>query len=69
MLYITSARDGLDAAALADQPSAGALFAAPAGTTGLPEPRFAGTPPPRVIATPPPARLAPSYSLSGKHTA
>jgi L-arabinonolactonase len=45
MLYITSARDGLDAAALAGQPSAGALFAAPAGTTGLPEPRFAGVPP------------------------
>lgn len=45
VLYVTSARDGLDATALASQPSAGALFAAPAGTTGLPEPRFAGTPP------------------------
>lgn len=44
-LYITSARDGLDAGALATEPSAGALFAAPAGSTGLPEPRFAGTPP------------------------
>lgn len=44
MLYITSARDGLDAAALANQPTAGALFAIPAGATGLPEPRFAGMP-------------------------
>lgn len=45
VLYVTSARDGLDAAALARQPSAGALFAAPAGTIGLPEARFSGMPP------------------------
>lgn len=44
-LYITSARDGLDAAALANQPDAGALFAAVPGHTGLPEARFAGPPP------------------------
>lgn len=48
-LYITSARDGLDEAALAAQPYAGALFFADAGFRGLPEPRFAG-PPPHVIA-------------------
>jgi L-arabinonolactonase len=48
-LYITSARDGLDQAALASQPYAGALFVADAGFRGLPEPRFAG-PPPHVIA-------------------
>ncbi|MGH8159702.1 MAG: SMP-30/gluconolactonase/LRE family protein [Rhodanobacter sp.] len=44
-LYVTSARDGLDAAALASEPLAGALFAAQVGRRGLPEPRFAGTPP------------------------
>lgn len=44
-LYVTSARDGLDAATLAAEPSAGALFAAAAGIPGLPEPRFAGMPP------------------------
>jgi L-arabinonolactonase len=48
-LYITSARVGLDEAALAAQPYAGALFVADAGFRGLPEPRFAG-PPPHVIA-------------------
>lgn len=48
-LYITSARDGLDDAALASQPYAGALFFADAGFGGLAEPRFAG-PPPHVIA-------------------
>ncbi|PWK92433.1 SMP-30/gluconolactonase/LRE family protein [Fulvimonas soli] len=48
-LYVTSARDGLDAAALAAQPDAGALFVAEPGARGLPEPRFAG-PPPHVIA-------------------
>ena len=64
MLYVTSARDGLDAAALATQPSAGALFAAPAGTTGLPEPRFAGRPP-QVSATSPSLRPAPSHLLPG----
>ena len=44
-LYITSARDGLSSAALATQPLAGALFAADAGASGLPEPRFRGAPP------------------------
>ena len=44
MLYVTSARDGLDADALKAEPSAGALFAAQVGVRGLPEPRFAGTP-------------------------
>lgn len=44
-LYVTSARDGLDAAALAAQPAAGALFAVAAGACGMPEPRFAGPPP------------------------
>jgi L-arabinonolactonase len=44
-LYVTSARDGLDADMLARDPQAGALFAARAGMRGLPEPRFAGRPP------------------------
>jgi L-arabinonolactonase len=44
-LYVTSARDGLDATQLAADPLAGALFAAGVGARGLPEPRFAGTPP------------------------
>jgi L-arabinonolactonase len=44
-LYVTSARDGLDAKALASEPLAGALFAAQVGLHGLPEPRFAGRPP------------------------
>ena len=44
-LYITSARDGLSSAALAAQPLAGALFAADAGASGLPELRFRGVPP------------------------
>ena len=44
-LYVTSARDGLSAEALASQPQAGALFAVEAGVTGLPEPRFRGRPP------------------------
>jgi L-arabinonolactonase len=44
-LYITSARDGLSAEALAVQPLAGALFAAEPGVAGLPEPRFRGRPP------------------------
>lgn len=48
-LYITSARDGLDEAALAAQPYAGALFYTEAGSRGMPEPRFKG-PPPHVIA-------------------
>ncbi|WP_343204496.1 SMP-30/gluconolactonase/LRE family protein [Rhodanobacter sp. PCA2] len=41
-LYVTSARDGLDADALAREPLAGALFAARVDARGLPEPRFAG---------------------------
>ena len=44
-LYVTSARDGLDAESLANEPLAGALFAAQVGRCGLPEPRFAGSPP------------------------
>lgn len=44
-LYVTSARDGLGADALAGEPLAGALFAAQVGMRGLPEPRFAGRPP------------------------
>ncbi len=48
-IYITSARDGLDDAALAAQPYAGALFALHSDIGGLPEPRFPG-PPPHVIA-------------------
>lgn len=48
-IYITSARDGLDEAALANQPYAGALFAVHSDLGGLPEPRFPG-PPPHVIA-------------------
>lgn len=44
-LYVTSARDGLDATQLAADPLAGALFAARLDARGLPEPRFAGTPP------------------------
>ncbi|MFO1106625.1 MAG: SMP-30/gluconolactonase/LRE family protein [Amaricoccus sp.] len=37
-LYITSAREGLDAAALAAQPLAGAVFQAPIAVPGLAEP-------------------------------
>jgi len=39
-LFITTAREGLDAATLARQPLAGGLFAVDAGSQGLPEPRF-----------------------------
>lgn len=49
-LYITSAHEGLDAAARAGEPLAGHLFAFDSGIAGLPEPRFAGNPdtlPPR----------------------
>ena len=42
VLYVTSATIGLDAAALAQQPQAGALFAIDAGVKGLPEVRFKG---------------------------
>jgi L-arabinonolactonase len=43
-LYITSARDGLDARTLAHQPHAGGLFAVEVPYAGMPEPRFAGRP-------------------------
>ena len=43
-LYITSARAGLDAQALMDDPLAGALFQVNVPFAGLPEPRFAGSP-------------------------
>ena len=43
-LYITSARDGLSAHALASQPHAGGLFAVEVPFTGMPEPHFAGRP-------------------------
>jgi L-arabinonolactonase len=45
-LYITSARDGLSAATVRDEPRNGALFAtpAPAGARGLAEARFGGNP-------------------------
>jgi xylono-1,5-lactonase len=41
-LYITSASIGLDASALARQPSAGGLFVVAPGVRGLPEVPFAG---------------------------
>lgn len=41
-LFITSAATGLDAAALAEQPLAGSLFAVKPGVTGVPTYRFAG---------------------------
>ena len=41
-LYITSARQRLSEAQLADQPLAGALFAAHVGTVGIPETPFRG---------------------------
>ena len=43
-LYVTSARDGLDAKTLAHEPLAGAVFAARVDMRGLPDPRFAGMP-------------------------
>lgn len=42
VLYITTARVGLDAAALASQPLAGGLFRADVGVKGVPAPEFAG---------------------------
>lgn len=39
-LFVTSARVGLSAEALAAQPEAGSLFSCDAGTTGLPAPLF-----------------------------
>jgi L-arabinonolactonase len=41
-LYITIAREGLDEAALAEQPLAGGIFAVDPGCQGLPEPRYNG---------------------------
>ena len=41
-LYITTARRGLEGAALAAEPEAGNLFVARVGVTGLPAHRFAG---------------------------
>jgi L-arabinonolactonase len=41
-LYVTTARFGLAAARLADEPTAGGLFALRPGVPGVPEPRFAG---------------------------
>jgi sugar lactone lactonase YvrE len=41
-LFITTARYGLDAAALRDQPLAGSLFVAEPGVTGRPAGRYAG---------------------------
>lgn len=41
-LYITTSRQGLDKAALREQPSAGALFRADIGRTGLPPLAFGG---------------------------
>lgn len=43
-LYITSARDGLSAEVLRQEPLAGALFAVDAGVRGIHESRFAGVP-------------------------
>jgi L-arabinonolactonase len=43
-LYITSARTGLDAAALANDTRAGGVFVATVGRRGLPEPEFQGAP-------------------------
>lgn len=40
-LFVTSARIGLDEAALRAQPTAGGVFASPAGWRGMPEHRFA----------------------------
>ena len=40
-LFVTTARGGLDEAALRAQPTAGGVFAWPAGCRGLPEHRFA----------------------------
>ncbi|MDQ6874763.1 MAG: SMP-30/gluconolactonase/LRE family protein [Actinomycetota bacterium] len=42
VLFVTSAREGLSEAALAEQPLAGSVFAIDAGTQGLPEPVYQG---------------------------
>ncbi|GAB2907489.1 SMP-30/gluconolactonase/LRE family protein [Paraburkholderia jirisanensis] len=49
-LYVTSARVGLDAAALRDDSRAGAVFIATPARRGVPEPLFAGAPTTRAIA-------------------
>ena len=41
-LYVTSANNGLDAAAMKEQPQAGDLFVIDTGIKGLPEPKFVG---------------------------
>lgn len=41
-LYVSTASFGMDRAALADMPLAGALFAVDVGVRGLPEPQFGG---------------------------
>jgi L-arabinonolactonase len=41
-LFVTTAREGMSADELADEPLAGGLFAIDVGIAGLPEPRFAG---------------------------
>lgn len=43
-LFVTTARTGLDAAALQSEPAAGGVFALEGGFRGLPESRFAGAP-------------------------
>ncbi len=50
-LYVTSARDGLDAGTLVREPLAGALFSARVTPRGLPETHFAGPPPVERAAT------------------
>lgn len=42
ILYVTSARVGLDADTLREAPLSGGVFAAHTGVKGLPEPKFAG---------------------------
>jgi len=41
-LFITSMKNGLTDAQLAEQPLAGGIFAVDVGVAGLPEPTFAG---------------------------
>jgi L-arabinonolactonase len=48
-LYITSARVGLDAAALANDSRAGGVFIATPGARGLQEPLFQGAPARRMV--------------------
>jgi len=49
-LYVTSARVGLDAAALREDSRAGAVFVATPARRGVPEPLFAGAPTTRAVA-------------------